>query len=212
MWRLLLATPSSLLRNSKPVVELAEIQPKESSTGTPTQSYHPTPDDSLEYYNVKLALFGSTACSSITATLRLRKDPPALAKRLRRHSVPILSTSSLKATLCPDLSTFSSSTKRKWTSSLYHQPPNIGVVPQYEIKRSKRIYKQQLGIEWLLWKAKEAFEVQFASILARWGVAATHYGSCVLLPADWLAVEPIKLLELFDLDNSPPATSIRAVG
>jgi hypothetical protein len=53
--------------------------------------------------------------------------------------------------------------------------------------------------------AKSHFDHHFSSILAQWGVKPTHTGTCLLLPADWAALDPIRLAALFSPENYPHA-------
>ena len=76
-------------------------------------------------------------------------------------------------------------------------------VPMYPVKRSKKYPNQQRGLGWLSGPGKEHFDSTHASILAQWGVKADHWGTCVLLPEDWKALDPVDLMAMFQ-DYDPP--------
>ena len=97
--------------------------------------------------------------------------------------------------------------KRKWQGAL--RP--IDLVPIYEVKRSKKDPSQQLAVEWLTKQAKCAFDEHLARKLAPWGVAPAHKGTCVLIPADWAPLDPMKLMEMFTFANCPLNGSERPV-
>ncbi|KAH8791671.1 hypothetical protein BGZ57DRAFT_922836 [Hyaloscypha finlandica] len=77
--------------------------------------------------------------------------------------------------------------------------------PVYQVKRSKKWHNQQRAIAWITYAAKSHFDHHFSSILAQWGVKPTHTGTCLLLPADWAALDPIRLAALFSPENCPHA-------
>lgn len=78
--------------------------------------------------------------------------------------------------------------------------PNL---PAYEVKQSKKRPGQQRGLEWLTLKAKITFDNQYRNLLAEWGVAPEHNGTCVLVPQDWIAAEPMKMFASFTNSNYP---------
>ncbi|KFY57250.1 hypothetical protein V496_06486 [Pseudogymnoascus sp. VKM F-4515 (FW-2607)] len=76
-------------------------------------------------------------------------------------------------------------------------------MPTYEVRGSKKKLGQQKAIEWLTAYAKAQFSDYFSEILCQWGVKDTHKGSCILVPADWAALDPIKMAEQFEFKNCP---------
>ncbi|KAE9373247.1 hypothetical protein N431DRAFT_557405 [Stipitochalara longipes BDJ] len=75
--------------------------------------------------------------------------------------------------------------------------------PVYQVKRSKKWPLQQRAIDWLTQAARLHFDQHFATILAQWGVKESHTGTCILLPADWAALDPLRLASLFTAENCP---------
>jgi hypothetical protein len=47
------------------------------------------------------------------------------------------------------------------------------------------------------------FDRHFTTLLAQWGVKETHQGTCLLLPADWAALDPLRLASMFSAENCP---------
>ena len=102
--------------------------------------------------------------------------------------------------------------KRKWSIDGYDRinfsrtaPP----MPHYDMKMSSKIPDQPKGLEWLSVAAKRFFEDHHNHRLAEWGVKSTHTGTCVLVPEDWKNLDPMNLLNLFDLENCPTAQATR---
>ena len=83
-------------------------------------------------------------------------------------------------------------------------------VPMYPVKRSKKTHGQQRAIDWLTAAGKAYFDSTHAMFLAQWGVKAGHRGTCVLLPEDWKAMDPVDLMETFDDYQLPSGGSGRA--
>ncbi len=83
-------------------------------------------------------------------------------------------------------------------------------VPVYLVKRSKKILGQQRGLGWLSVEGKAHFESTLERLLAQWGVKAKHRGTCVLIPEDWKALDPIDLMAIFDDHQLPSGGSSRA--
>ena len=77
-------------------------------------------------------------------------------------------------------------------------------VPTYLVKRSKKTLGQQRGLEWLSASGKAHFDDTHEMLLAQWGVKAGHRGTCVLLPEDWKALDPIDLMTTFRISNLLP--------
>ena len=78
-------------------------------------------------------------------------------------------------------------------------------LPVYQVKRSKKWSLQQGGVDWLTQVGKTHFDRYFAARLAPWGLKETHKGTCVLSPADWDAIDPLRLASLFSAENCPHA-------
>lgn len=83
-------------------------------------------------------------------------------------------------------------------------------VPTYLVKRSKKTPEQQRGLAWLSASGKAHFNDNHGMLLAQWGVKAGHRGTCVLLPEDWKAMDPIDLMTTFENYNPPSGGSSRA--
>jgi hypothetical protein len=83
--------------------------------------------------------------------------------------------------------------------------------PVYQVKRSKKWPLQQRAIDWLTQAGKLHFDSHFATILAQWGVKETHTGTCILLPADWAALDPLRLAGLLTSQNCPLAWADKVV-
>ena len=75
------------------------------------------------------------------------------------------------------------------------------ILPSYAVKRSKKIPEQQRGIDWLKKEAKLKFEDFYRELLARWGVAVGHTGTCVLVPEAYKALEPLEVMETITQDK-----------
>ena len=82
-------------------------------------------------------------------------------------------------------------------------------MPSYKPQLSTQIPNQMKGIEWLSNKAKGLFEEELTFRLAQWGVDRSHKGTCVLVPEDWKSLDPMDLLPIFDIENSPTAQAAR---
>ena len=82
-------------------------------------------------------------------------------------------------------------------------------VPTYRVKRSKKTPGQQRGLDWLSAAGKAHFDNTLEVLLAQWGVKAGHRGTCVLLPEDWKALEPVELMAIFQ-NHELPSGSGRA--
>ncbi|KAE8446144.1 hypothetical protein EG329_012517 [Mollisiaceae sp. DMI_Dod_QoI] len=84
------------------------------------------------------------------------------------------------------------------------------VLPEYEAKRSRRWPRQQRAIEWLTQAGKDHFDHYMAGLLSSWGLKPSHKGSCLLCPADWAALSPLRVASLFEVGKCPvAATSTR---
>ena len=76
-------------------------------------------------------------------------------------------------------------------------------LPDYQVKRSKKLPLQQRAIGWITQAAKKHFDDYFTKLLARWGVKKTHQGSCILYPADFSSLDPLTLAGMFNAKNCP---------
>ena len=74
-------------------------------------------------------------------------------------------------------------------------------LPSYPVKRSKKIPEQQRGIDWLKKEAKIKFGDFYRDLLARWGVAVGHTGTCVLVPEAYKGLEPLEVMEAVTQDK-----------
>lgn len=78
-------------------------------------------------------------------------------------------------------------------------------VPSYDVKLSSKFDGEMKGSEWLCPAAKKTFDHEHVRRLAEWGVTQGHSGTCILVPEDWRSLDPMQLVDLFDLDNCPLA-------
>ena len=83
-------------------------------------------------------------------------------------------------------------------------------VPTYLVKMSKKTLGQQRALSWLHDSGKARFDVVHETLLAQWGVKAGHWGTCVLLPEDWRAMNPVDLMAIFREYKPPPTGKGRA--
>ena len=83
-------------------------------------------------------------------------------------------------------------------------------VPTYLVKRSKKTRGQQRGLDWLTTAGKAHCDATMETLLAQWGVKAEHRGTCVLLPEDWKALDPVELMTIFDDHQLPSGGASRA--
>ncbi|KAL8840125.1 MAG: hypothetical protein Q9170_001473 [Blastenia crenularia] len=82
-------------------------------------------------------------------------------------------------------------------------------VPKYPVKTTKDEEPQIKAQEWLISKARRAFEETYTALLAGWGVQREHRGTCVLVPGDWQALEPLVLMDLFSAEKCPVFNATR---
>ncbi|KAK6210921.1 hypothetical protein LQW54_005799 [Pestalotiopsis sp. IQ-011] len=88
--------------------------------------------------------------------------------------------------------------RRRWLSAARQQ------VPSYEVKRSRVSRHQQCALSWLSEDAVRHFGQYIRALLGSWGVdGADSESSCVLVPADWLSLNPVDILPLFGPDRCP---------
>ena len=92
----------------------------------------------------------------------------------------------------------SSSRKRQWVSG-----EGRDLVPEYEVKRSKKTPSQQRVIQWMTASGKQHFNSYLSSTLANWGITPAHKATCVSLPASWAALDSMSLIEIFEQSNCP---------
>ena len=82
-------------------------------------------------------------------------------------------------------------------------------MPVYDLKLSARFLGQSKALEWLALSAKGDFDDEHIYRLAQWGVKKSHTGTCVLISKDWKNIDPMDLIDLFDLQASSQATRLR---
>lgn len=75
-------------------------------------------------------------------------------------------------------------------------------LPQYEVRLTKDRGQQQ-GLDWLHGYSKASFDETYNNTLARWGVKASHWGTCVALPDSWRPADPLTLMDLHKGFNFP---------
>jgi hypothetical protein len=95
--------------------------------------------------------------------------------------------------------------KRKWLGGSYSKSN----LPYYLTKRAKTGAYQQRAISWMQFPGKEAFDRHFAKVITPWGVTPAHTGACIILPAEWAALEPTMIAEMFDSTQVPLAGSVK---
>ena len=83
-------------------------------------------------------------------------------------------------------------------------------VPTYLIKMSKKASIQQRALDWLYDSGKTHFKSIHKTLLTQWGVKADYWGTCVLLPEDWRAINPVDLMAIFRDHEVPPTGTGRA--
>ena len=83
-------------------------------------------------------------------------------------------------------------------------------VPTYLVQRSKKTPGQQRGLDWLSAFGKAHFDDNHGMLLAQWGVKVGHRGTCVLLPEDWKAMDPVDLMTTFQNHKLPEPGAGRA--
>jgi hypothetical protein len=68
---------------------------------------------------------------------------------------------------------------------------------------------EQLGIEWVIPKAKVAFDDYLSAIIAEYRVALAHKDMCILLQADLAALHALEVMEILSFENCPSGHSER---
>ena len=81
-------------------------------------------------------------------------------------------------------------------------------MPQYSIRLSG---DQPRAASWLTRRAKEHLEARVRALTTAWGFGPRHAGTCVLVPADWAAMEPLAVMEDFVVAGCPGASATRMV-
>ncbi|KAF2963283.1 hypothetical protein GQX73_g10294 [Xylaria multiplex] len=84
-------------------------------------------------------------------------------------------------------------------------------MPTYDASLSTKHPRQQKGIQWLSYDAKEGLERHVTRLMASWGVKVTHSGTCIVWPRDWKALEPQVIACLLEFENCPLIDSDRSV-
>ncbi|KAK8134938.1 hypothetical protein PG984_006950 [Apiospora sp. TS-2023a] len=77
--------------------------------------------------------------------------------------------------------------------------------PSYDVRTSRKYPLQEKAISWLTHSAYEHFHEYWERILNSWGVRAGHLSTCVLVPADWVALDPAELVPKFNQRTCPRA-------
>ena len=70
-------------------------------------------------------------------------------------------------------------------------------VPSYLVKMSKKIPGQQRALDWLYESGRAYLNNTLDMILAQWGVKVNYWGTCVLLPEEWRAMNLVDLMAIF---------------
>lgn len=99
-----------------------------------------------------------------------------------------------------------STTRKRLAGSLAKE-----TLPVYGTKRSKKWPLQQRAIGWMTQAGKAHFDHHLAMLLGQWGVSQEHRGTCVLLPAAWAALDPLRLVTMFSAETCPLAFDDRMV-
>jgi hypothetical protein len=60
--------------------------------------------------------------------------------------------------------------------------------------------------------AKARFEERHAKLLRRWGRRMGDGDACLLLPADWISLEPTEVIQLMKTKKFPNGAESRVVG
>ncbi|KFY68774.1 hypothetical protein V496_00799 [Pseudogymnoascus sp. VKM F-4515 (FW-2607)] len=97
------------------------------------------------------------------------------------------------------------SRKRRWGG----EAESESSTPVYNVKLSGKKLQQERGVGWLTSAAKDHFDAYMLALTARWGVSPIHQGTCIICPAGWAALEPAKLMEMFNYDRCPAVGSSR---
>ena len=85
-------------------------------------------------------------------------------------------------------------------------------LPELSKKNGKVVEPRQMkGIGWGTAKAKARFEERHRELLARWGRTPGDGGVCLLLPADWISLEPTEVIELMKTRKFPSGSESRVV-
>lgn len=71
--------------------------------------------------------------------------------------------------------------------------------------------RQMKGIGWVTAKTKARFEERHRELLARWGRTPGDGDACLLLPADWISLEPMEIIELMKTKKFPNGSESRVV-
>ena len=100
--------------------------------------------------------------------------------------------------------------KRSPTRSRVIDARSKPAVPTYIVKMSKKTHGQQRALDWLYASGRAHLNSVHETFLAQWGVKAKHWGTCVLLPEDWKAMDPVDLMAVYRDYPPPPNGSGRA--
>jgi len=94
-------------------------------------------------------------------------------------------------------------TRRNRIRKRLHESLEKEELPVYQVKRSRRWPNQQRAVGWITQHGKAHFDMYYANLLGQWGVKPAHQSTCILLPADWAALDPVRLAALFDISKCP---------
>lgn len=169
--------------------ELAELNAgtilalDQSRSTTAGQSQEATEGRELDKASIYPTLLGSS--SALTSPTLLSQTQPSI-----RHTQVPISLSLPEAHPSTNPEALATSLSKAY-------------MPEYKVKQSKKKPGQQKAIEWLTGYAKAQFDSHLSKIAGQWGVKSTHQGSCILVPADWAALDPIVVLEQFEFGICP---------
>ena len=87
---------------------------------------------------------------------------------------------------------------------------DLGDIPMYDMRQSRRTLDQPKALYWLTQEAKLKFDKSYETILTAWGRTVRQTGTCLLVPKDWRFSNPLNLMALFNFDNVPSPSASRA--
>ncbi|KAK7977441.1 hypothetical protein PG988_004931 [Apiospora saccharicola] len=85
------------------------------------------------------------------------------------------------------------------------RPMALERFPTYDVRTSRKYPLQQKALPWLTHSAYEQFHEYWERILNSWGAKAGHRSTCILVPADWIALDPAELVPKFSQRTCPKA-------
>jgi hypothetical protein len=148
------------------------------------------------------------ACESslLTLTLKVPKGVSLLSAdaNYALHMKPLPKTNASNASAAPfevPLASWEERRNRKRRRLIDSLEKDA--LPGYKVKRSRKWTLQQTGVHWITQVGKEHFDQYILKKRALWGVTEKHSSSCVSCPADWAALDPSTLAELFSFATCP---------